>query len=345
MRKFSCSSNILHIFLTYYKFDARNRRLPIKNIRHWKQYTASSALHKEKEIFIMLLHQEHNPTDTLTYNSMPVLKDSDQTLNVKLAALEIQVGALRDPGLRRRHKPNEDTILVIDGAIPSLSSAVAAQPFALLGVADGMGGQAHGQEASQLALQSLLEYLSRHLLSRYIPHKSLSGLLSASTQYANQVIYERNRQQQTTMGTTMTVALISENTACIAHVGDSRLYLYRPSSGLMQITHDHSVVAAFVEAGIIAPDEIYTHPRRNQIYRSLGSEANVEVDIYSVSLTGNDTLLLCSDGLWEMVRDPEIATIVASPAPTPLATAHALLEAALTGGGTDNVSAIVAHIS
>jgi serine/threonine protein phosphatase PrpC len=162
---------------------------------------------------------------------------------------------------------------------------------------------------------------------------------------ANQAVYERNRQQQTVMGTTMTVALLIETTAYVAHVGDSRLYLYREPTGLAQLTHDHSVVAALVEAGIIAPDDIYTHPRRNQIYRSLGEEAPIEVDTATVPLAADDILLLCSDGLWEMVRDQQIAAILTASLPAPTDTAHALVQAALTGGGEDNVSAIVAQVS
>jgi serine/threonine protein phosphatase PrpC len=173
----------------------------------------------------------------------------------------------------------------------------------------------------------------------------LLDLLEAGVQQANRVVYERNQKQKTVMGTTMTAALVIETTAYVAHVGDSRLYRYRPSAGLAQITRDHSLVAALVAAGIIAPDEIYTHPQRNQIYRSLGEHARVEVETASVPLAAGDILLVCSDGLWEMVRDQQIAAILTTPMPTPTDTAHALIQAALAGGGADNVSAIVAEVS
>jgi serine/threonine protein phosphatase PrpC len=170
-------------------------------------------------------------------------------------------------------------------------------------------------------------------------------MLSAGVQYANKVIYERNQQQQTIMGTTMTAVMVIGSTAYVAHAGDSRFYLYREPMGLMQLTHDHSLVAVLVADGIIAPEDVYTHPRRNMIYRSLGVEANVEVDTSSGPLAAGDTLLVCSDGLWEMVRDRQIAAILTSPMGAPSDTAHALIQAALTGGGEDNVSVIVAQIS
>lgn len=293
----------------------------------------------------MLLQQENAAIDSFLHEYRYPLTTQEPMSEVRPVSSPLQVGAFQDPGIKRRYRPNEDTIFVADGIMPATSSLAPAQPFMLLVVADGMGGQAHGQEASQLAIRSLVEFLSTHLYTQRLSAEYLHTLLSESVQYANQMVYERNRQQHTVMGTTITAALVVEHTAYIAHVGDSRLYLYRAADGLSQITLDHSVVAAFVAAGIISPDEIYTHPRRNQIYRSLGSGAKVEVDTCAVSLLNQDVLLLCSDGLWEMVRDPEIAAIVATPSTTPSECAHRLIQAALEGGGVDNVSAIVARVN
>ena len=146
------------------------------------------------------------------------------------------------------------------------------------------------------------------------------------------------------MGTTITVALIMGAIAYIANVGDSRTYLYRKPAGLKKITNDHSVVASLVEAGIIQPDDIYTHPKRDQIYRSLGEKPMVDVDWFKVMLQPEDKLLLCTDGLWDMVRDPTIEQIL-SAVPDPSQTGNALIKAALEGGGEDNVSVIVVQIA
>lgn len=266
------------------------------------------------------------------------------TTSLTQPALALRVGSYLDPGIRRKYKPNEDTLLVIQKMLPAQSPSSLAQPIVLLAVADGMGGLGHGQEASQLAIQALIEHIEDTISSTRNTPDDLLSLLLEGVYAANQLVYTRNQQQSLTMGTTMTAALISKTTAYIAHVGDSRLYGYRKSSGLIQMTRDHSLVAMLVEAKILAPDSIYTHPKRNQIYRSLGTQPTMDVDTFAISLTAGDILLLCSDGLWEMVRDREISAILTAPLPGPADTARALINAALDAGGDDNVSAIVARV-
>ncbi len=289
----------------------------------------------------MLIQQENNSPIASYHAPLQTLASADEVVDTRQPALVLQVGSALDPGLERRQRPNEDTLFVTHGVMPSASTSP--KPFALLMVADGMGGQGHGQEASQLAVGSLVEYICGSLCSKRVTREALLPLLIEGVKYANRVVQQRNQERRTEMGTTMTATLVVDTTAYVAHVGDSRLYLYRPAKGLSQITQDHSLVAALVAAGVNQPEDIYTHPMRNLIYRFLGEKSTVEVDAYTVPLAAGDIVLLCSDGLWEMVRDRQIAAILTTPLQDSSREAHALVQAALAGGGVDNVSVIVAE--
>ncbi len=257
--------------------------------------------------------------------------------------LSLAVGYLTDPGIKRKHKPNEDSLFAMQGTETYNSLP---QEFGLFVVADGMGGHANGQNASRMAIQTIIDYILPKISeNKQMGDEAFAKLLRDGVQCANQAVHQRNLEERADMGTTMTAALVFGPTAYIANVGDSRTYLYREPGGLTKITHDHSVVASLVEAGIIKPDDIYTHPKRNQIYRSLGEKPVVDVDSFVVSLKAGDKLLLCSDGLWDMVRDPEIQRLMSAPTPDPSKTGQKLIQAALEGGGEDNVSVIVVSFS
>ena len=245
-----------------------------------------------------------------------------------------------DTGIKRRGKPNEDSLM----ALPAITNACGGvQPVGLFVVADGMGGHGNGQEAGRVAITALHDALRLALVGSP-EDDNYEQVLAEAAHTANLAVYRRNRQQQTEMGTTLAVALVIGNTAYIANVGDSRVYLYREDDGLEQITRDHSSVARLVEAGAITPDEVYSHPKRNEIYRSLGHQSTVKVDTFSVPLQIGDVLLLCSDGLWEMVRDASIAGIIESTLPDLSRTCDQLRQAALNGGGKDNIGMIVVSV-
>ncbi|MBN1230345.1 MAG: Stp1/IreP family PP2C-type Ser/Thr phosphatase [Anaerolineales bacterium] len=201
-------------------------------------------------------------------------------------------------------------------------------------VADGVGGHQGGEIASKITVDTVFDSL-RSFLEKYesrdarpLPIKSSS--LSESTiinhfsllepkirnaiAQANSSIYEYSIKEYGIetdgMGSTITCAMVYNLQAVIANVGDSRTYLLRKGV-LKQITEDHSYVAELVKHNFITPDSIYTHPHRNVITRSLGYSEEVEIDVYSVFLEPGDKLLLCSDGLWEMViSEDEIKKII-----------------------------------
>ena len=290
------------------------------------------------------------PTLELSPTSPNGQTDPEKTVPYGLAAqslkgqrLGIAVGTRSDPGIKRKYKPNEDSLFAAHWQHEADTEAV---PFGLFVVADGMGGHANGQDASRTAIQTIIDFMLPKLSKTVDPQsKDLDQLLANAVQHANLVVHQHNMEQRADMGTTVTAALIVGATAYVSNVGDSRTYLYRPPDGLKKVTNDHSVVASLVEAGIIKPDDIYTHPKRNQIYRSLGEKSSVEVDSFVVQLQPGDKLLLCSDGLWDMVRDPKIEGVLKNVVPDPKMTADALIKAALEGGGEDNVSVIVVSLT
>jgi serine/threonine protein phosphatase PrpC len=167
--------------------------------------------------------------------------------------------------------------------------------------------------------------------------------LVRGVEQAHLTICQLNQERHEDMGTTVTAVLICDAHATIVNVGDSRTYLYRQREGLWQITQDHSLVASLVVNGEITPDEVYTHPQRHQVYRSLGMDGRFIVDWFITDVYTGDRFLLCSDGLWEMVRDSAIADILGRTADVRVVSEQ-LVQAALAGGGADNISVVVVQV-
>ncbi|MBX5449091.1 PP2C family serine/threonine-protein phosphatase [Thermogemmatispora sp.] len=283
------------------------------------------------------------PTQAIISPSAALPAEKTQAIRGKqrMRSFQLLVGHRTDPGIKRRHKPNEDSLLAILGG-RRINGQV--QPWGFFVVADGMGGHANGQDASRLAIQTIVDYVLPSLVrERELSSNDYQRLLVEGVQSANQAVHEQNQREHADMGTTMTTALIVGSVAYVANVGDSRTYLYREGRGLKKVTQDHSVVASLVEAGIIKPEDIYTHPKRNQIYRSLGEKPIVEVDPFREELLPGDKLLLCSDGLWDMTRDPHIEAVLRKPA-DPQRLVDDLVQLALDGGGEDNISVIVVQL-
>jgi serine/threonine protein phosphatase PrpC len=162
---------------------------------------------------------------------------------------------------------------------------------------------------------------------------------------ANRAILQYGEQQAGArgLGCTVTAVLVQNDHAYIANVGDSRTYLLRDKQ-LTPITRDHSLVARLVESKQIEPEEVYTHPQRNLIYRSLGAgHKNVDVDIFQQTLKPGDVLLLCCDGLWEMVHDGDLRTVLVGNE-SPQQKCNTLIDLANKNGGEDNITAVVVQV-
>jgi serine/threonine protein phosphatase PrpC len=253
-------------------------------------------------------------------------------------------GAASDLGRRRTGEHNEDSafVLVLDRVHEGHTL-----PFGVFVVADGLGGHASGHRASRLVVNVLAHTILRQValpvvgmpVDSPVDESGLAAILRDAVEAANSSLCAANREGGTDAGSTVVAALVYGDTAYIANVGDSRAYLH-DASGLRRLTSDHSLVQQLVSAGMIEPDEVYTHPQRNQIFRSLGDEPDVSVDLFVQQLKPGTSLLLCSDGLWEMVRDPEIEAVLREET-DPQSACDALIVAANEGGGDDNVTAVI----
>jgi len=256
-----------------------------------------------------------------------------------------------DAGNVRRSEPNEDSTLLLLLQRVHESQSVPAGVFI---VADGMGGHDNGQGASRLAISTITERMVRELLLvplvaeqkgeavQPLDEDALVSLLQGSVEDANAAICKVNQHDKTDMGSTITGFMVYKDYAYILNVGDSRTYMIRGGQ-IYQLTTDHSLVGQLVAGGLIQPDDVYTHPQRSQIFRSLGDKLNVQIDIFKQQLHPGDILLSCCDGLWEMVRNPELEGILTK-APDPQAACAQLIEAANANGGEDNISAIVVFV-
>jgi protein phosphatase len=229
------------------------------------------------------------------------------------------VGAATDVG--RVRDGNEDAYLVDDA-------------MGLVAVADGMGGHRAGEVASATALEAL-----RAAVSAGRP-------LRESIEDANAAVYGKSLTDDALrgMGTTLTAGtLAAGGTLLVGHVGDSRAYLLHDGE-LRQLTTDHSLVEELVRDGRLTSDEAAVHPQRSIITRALGVDASVEVDVYPVELVPRDRLLLCSDGLTGMVQPDAIAAVLRREE-DPTRAATALIDAANTAGGEDNITVVVVAVT
>jgi len=207
-------------------------------------------------------------------------------------------------------------------------------------VADGMGGHEGGQEASRIAVESIQEVFSE------TPDADPQPLLLTGFQLAHERIleYAARHPELHGMGTTATAIVLLDNQLYFAHVGDSRLYLVR-GANISRLTHDHSYVGRLVENGVISSEEAETHPQRHILTAALGEGAEIspETPPHPVALQKGDALVLCTDGLWSLLSENEIQSIVAGSEPPEAC--RALIKMTKDRGGPDNITVQVLRLA
>lgn len=231
------------------------------------------------------------------------------------------VAAKTDVG--RIRKANEDSYLVKEP---------------LFAVADGMGGHIAGDIASATAVDLISERAAEEM-------PRTTAELAAIVRGANAAVWEKAQQDPSLrgMGTTCTLALVEDRHIHLAHVGDSRAYLYR-NGELTQVTEDHTLVSRMVREGRLEPEEAERHPQRSIITRALGVDADVEVDELSMGIETGDRFLLCSDGLTSMIGSEDLHEVLTTQ-PDPNAAADELIARALEAGGEDNVTVVLIDLA
>ena len=207
---------------------------------------------------------------------------------------------------------------------------------------DGMGGARGGSIASSLAADAFMSHAANSL-DESSTSSDMREILLEACSFANSQVYERSFQELTCMGmgTTLVAALVSGRRMLVANVGDSRAYLLSRGK-LTQITTDHSLVEDMVARGKITREEARVHPKKNVITRAVGTEASVKTDIFELKLSPLSRLLLCSDGLSNVVPDAELQKVLREEK-DPEAACRTLLDMALAAGAPDNVTVLIAQ--
>lgn len=230
----------------------------------------------------------------------------------------------------RVRSSNQDSVFCEENAVGNFPN--------LFLVADGMGGHKAGDTASRMCIDEVVKQIRDTELITPV------GVIEQAVKAANEAIYKasNSRPELEGMGTTLVCATVMEDTAYVGNIGDSRMYLFR--GGLRQITVDHSLVEEMVQSGEIQKDEMRTHPNKNIITRALGTDVAVRPDCFEIEVQTGDVLLLCSDGLTNMLEDEEISNILNEHISDMKEAGELLVEQANKAGGKDNISVVLVRL-
>jgi protein phosphatase len=262
------------------------------------------------------------------------------TLLIGPSSLRLETGAKSDIGRHSERRQNEDWLYYAQQPNDSIETRLRRRRGRLFIVCDGMGGREAGHEASDIAGQTI----RRQYYYMQPDNLSLGEMLRNSIQEANREAFRLSSQQNSKwfgMGATAVAAVVQDNNLFVAHVGDSRAYLVPAEGAIKLLTRDHTWVREALDSGRISPEEAETHPNRGALTRSLGNALQVEpdLDVNGHVLSHGDVVVLCSDGLTDLVGDNEIQQVVTSNSPQ--AAAEKLVRLANDKGGPDNITVLV----
>jgi protein phosphatase len=293
-------------------------------------------------LFKKWFHKEKEATKEAAeeIKTAPLNDDQLNTVSsrpVKAKPSHLLVGVGQSVGRQRDH--NEDTLFALSSVLSDGNNEI---PFGFFLIADGMGGYEYGEVASSVTARIMSEQVITKLflplvgLDNHPPAESVQEIMESGVVKAQQAVLRRAPGG----GTTLTAALIIGDQMTITHVGDSRAYFIYPDGRMETLTQDHSLVRRLVDLGQITDEEAAVHPQRNVLYRALGQAEPFRPDIQSMQIPHPVYLLLCSDGLWGVVKESEIFQIVRS-ARNPSVACKNLVDSANEGGGPDNISVVL----
>ncbi len=254
---------------------------------------------------------------------------------------QLIVGVAIDVG--RQRKNNEDSLFSLATIIDSNETSTA---FGIFIVADGMGGHNNGEVASEIAVRTVSYHLVKTLFPAiyspkpFTPKGSLQDIFTNGFIEANDMI----NKQSNGGGTTLTAVLTIGSQMTIAHIGDSRAYSIYLDGKIVPLTRDHSLVSRLVELGQITEEDANNHPQKSTLYNAVGQRDAPQPDILSANFPDPGFLMICSDGLWGVLSEEDMVSIIFS-APSPHQASKDLVDAANLAGGPDNITVILVKLS
>lgn len=305
--------------------------------------------------FADIFHRKKKPTSSgkkkIKGKSGPVDKEIVTTPLAELEGLgvinplplitpqQIIFGSAQSVGMQRTH--NEDSVVAFSLTMGSEGNPI---PIGLFLVADGMGGYQLGEVASGITARTITNYLFRYIQPLISdPKQALQDPIQEIMKSAIQEAQSAVISSAPGSGTTLTAALVLGQQVTIGHIGDSRAYAIHMDNKVEILTRDHTLVKRLEELGQLSPSEAMVHPQRNILYRALGRGDILEPDVFTTHFPQPGYLMLCSDGLWSVVPDDNIAGVI-NQAPNLTSASQNLVSAANDAGGPDNISVVLAQL-